>query len=120
METADGVLLSSKWATMSTAQKHQLIQTIIAFERAFVSHPFDHIGSLYSDKDLIPSDKFSPTGYPGFVVGPTTDRRFLEDGRKSVQSDKGPCTSMHYHIHWISRLTVNIQQGLVRLSMSSP
>ncbi|GES58629.1 phosphotransferase enzyme family protein [Aspergillus terreus] len=96
MEKADGVLLSSEWATMSTAQKHQLIQTIIAFERAFLSHPFAHIGSLYSERPHAVG-QFSPTRYPGFVVGPTTDRRFWGDGRKDIQSDKGPWASTLDH-----------------------
>lgn len=100
MEKADGVLLSSKRASMGTTEKHQLIQNIIAFERSLVSHDFDKIGSFCYDKYLIFSeDKVSTTGYPGFVVGPTTDRKFLEDGRNCILSGKGPCAYMHFIVY---------------------
>ena len=92
MEKAKGVLLSSKWPTISTKEKHQLTQNIITFERALLSHSFQGIGSLYYETDLASSqDEFIVTPNPGFVVGPTTDRKFLEDGRKDVNSYKGPC-----------------------------
>ncbi|KXG52884.1 Aminoglycoside phosphotransferase [Penicillium griseofulvum] len=91
MEKSDGVVLSSQWATMSTDQKHELIQSIITFERSLVAHSFDRIGSIYYENDLVDSeDSYSPTAFPKFVIGPTTDRRFLEDGRRAIKSDKGP------------------------------
>lgn len=97
MEKSDGVLLSSKWPTMSMKEKHQLTQCIIGFERSLLSHHFENIGSLYYETDLARSqDKFSTTAYSGFVVGPTTDRKFLEDGRRNFDSDKGPCRYSPY------------------------
>lgn len=92
VEKADGVVLSSPWPTMNTDQKHRLIQSIIAFERSLLSHNFDKIGSLYCEADLVGSqNKFSGTAYAGFVVGPTTDRKFFEDGRRNINPEKGPC-----------------------------
>lgn len=81
--------------------------TIIAFERSFVSHPFRHIMSLHLDRDLPSSDKVSTTGYPSFVIGPITDRKFLENGRKYVQSDKGPCTFTQFLVPVYRGLTAN-------------
>ncbi|KAI2711768.1 hypothetical protein CBS147333_1269 [Penicillium roqueforti] len=52
MEKANGVLLSSQWATMSTDQKRELIQSIIDFERSLIAHSFDMIGSIYYENDL--------------------------------------------------------------------
>ncbi|KAJ9196680.1 hypothetical protein DTO164E3_6210 [Paecilomyces variotii] len=99
MEKSDGVLLSSKWPTMSMKEKHQLTQCIIGFERSLLSHHFENIGSLYYETDLARSqDKFSTTAYSGFVVGPTTDRKFLEDGRRTFDSDKGPWSTASEYI----------------------
>lgn len=91
MEKAKGVLLSSKWPAMQAGDKHKLIDNIIDLERAFVAHPFAQIGSLYYHDSLPPTTRSWPTPYSGFVVGPTTDRRFFEDGRKDINADKGPC-----------------------------
>lgn len=96
MEKANGVLLSSQWATMSTNQKHELIQSIINFECSLVAHGFDQIGSIYYERDLVGSKNvYSPTAFPRFVIGPTTDRRFLEDGRSAIKTHKGPCVYPH-------------------------
>jgi hypothetical protein len=100
MEKSDGAVLSSQWATMTTDQKHELIQSIINFERSLVAHSFDRIGSIYYEKDLVDSgDSYSPTAFPKFVIGPTTDRRFLEDGRSAIKSDKGPCAFFYLDIN---------------------
>ncbi|QSS53026.1 phosphotransferase enzyme family protein [Histoplasma capsulatum var. duboisii H88] len=99
MDKADGVLLSSKWPTMSMKEKHQLTQVIIDFERSLLSHHFENIGSLYYETDLAGlQDKFSTTGYSGFAIGPTTNRQVLEDGRKNFDSDKGPWSTASEYI----------------------
>lgn len=92
MEKANGVLLSSQWATMSTDQKRELIQSIIDFERSLIAHSFDMIGSIYYENDLANSkDGCLSTSFPRFAFGPIADRRFLEDGRSAIESYKGPC-----------------------------
>ncbi|KZF23492.1 phosphotransferase enzyme family protein [Xylona heveae TC161] len=114
MEKADGVLLSSKWPLMSTKEKHQLTQSIIAFERSLLAHKFENIGSIYYERDLVDSqDKFPATAYSGFVVGPTTDRKFLEDGRRKVKTDKGPWnTAKEYILSSARRERACIQQSI--------
>ncbi|GAB1211621.1 hypothetical protein ATERTT37_000744 [Aspergillus terreus] len=117
MEKADGVLLSSKWGTMSTAQKHQLIRIIIAFERAFVSHPFGHIGSLYSERDLIPSDKSSPTRYPGFIAATPA---FLDfEGPKPDEGVSAPSLPENFEVlsaaEQAQAKTLQTQQSLYKL-----
>lgn len=100
MEKADDVPLSSQWATMSMSQKHELIQSIINLERTLVENGFDQIGNIYYEKDLLESkDVCSPTAFPRFVIGPTTDRKFLEDGRSEIQTHKGPCVYPQFLIN---------------------
>jgi hypothetical protein len=92
MEKAKGVLLSSKWPSMNAKEKYRLTENIIAIESNLVSKKFNGIGSLYYELSLHNSKELlHNTVAPGFVIGPTTDRRFLQDGRGKINSDKGPC-----------------------------
>ncbi|KAE8151558.1 phosphotransferase enzyme family protein [Aspergillus avenaceus] len=94
MEKAEGVLLSTRWPSMSMEEKHQLIQSIIGFERSLLAHPFGSIGGIYYEKDTANMQNNSlPDAYTGYCVGPTPDRKFLEDGRRNFQTDKGPWNS---------------------------
>jgi hypothetical protein len=97
MEKAKGSLLSSKWPSMSKKEKIGLMQNVVFLEKSLTSHPFQHIGSVYYESDMRQhlqfdnSVTFSPTTYKGFVVGPTTSRKFLHDERRDVRTDRGPC-----------------------------
>lgn len=103
MEKAGGVPLSNKWVDMRNDSKEQLIEAVIGFEKAVTSAKFKMIGSIYYRADLddqvasqqsslnvdekgktIPAERFS--------IGPTTDRKFFDDGRGLMHFDRGPCT----------------------------
>lgn len=93
MEKAKGTVLSSKWPTMSPKEKLKLVQNVVKFESSLFSHRFDSIGSLYYEADLAKSQRsnYFVTSFAGFVMGPTTSRASLIDGRRHVDFDRGPC-----------------------------
>lgn len=97
MEKAKGVLLSSTWPSMKKDQKINLINSVISLEKSLLTHHFQHIGSLYHKSDLDgvqDRNKFFDTSYGDFVVGPSTERKVVHDGRRAVNTDKGPCKSL--------------------------
>lgn len=68
-------------------------------------------GSLYYAKDL-PNpdlnqflDSVNSTDKEGaFVVGPTTNRAFFDQGRDSVEVNRGPCEFSYPHCHACPKL----------------
>lgn len=102
MEEARGVPLSHKWLTLDGDDKLNLIEKIVEIESILVSTSFRESGSLYYTKDLEhPARKDvlytntagSPTVNTQFSIGPTTDRKFFDEGRADVDFDRGPCES---------------------------
>ena len=94
MEKAHGALLSSMWPSMNKSQKIKLIQNVVLLEKSLLLHHFSYIGSVYYESDVSRSDsnvKAFKTAYEGFVIGPTTQRMFFQDGRRYINTDKGPC-----------------------------
>ncbi|KAK2825770.1 hypothetical protein FQN49_007382 [Arthroderma sp. PD_2] len=101
MEKANGVLLSSKWPLMNKKQKVKLIKNVVSLEKSVLARQFEHIGSIYYESDLDSvshNQNFFNTPYKGFVVGPTTERKFLQDGRRDISTDKGPWNNVHGYI----------------------
>ncbi|KAK2800297.1 hypothetical protein FQN51_006205 [Onygenales sp. PD_10] len=106
MEKAKGVPLSAKWPSMSKTEKIQLMQSIVSLEKSLLSHRIDHIGSIYYKSDLAGlrrKPRYSDTGYNDFVVGPATERMFLQDGRRHITTEKGPWKSAYEYILASSR-----------------
>lgn len=100
MEEARGVALSHQWPTLSGDDKLQLIEKVVEIETTLASTSFREFGSLYYTKDLEhPARKdvlyTNVTGTPivdtRFSIGPTTDRRSLDNNRADVDFDRGPC-----------------------------
>jgi hypothetical protein len=98
MERSTGVELGKVWDVMSGDDRLEVVDTLAGYEKAFVSANLPMYGSLYYAKDL-PSP--SPNQFLGsvgsadkgkaFVVGPTTNRAFFDQGRDSVKVNRGPC-----------------------------
>ncbi|KAM5468853.1 hypothetical protein MauCBS54593_004848 [Microsporum audouinii] len=106
MEKAEGILLSCRWPSMNKKQKVKLIQNVVSLEKSLLAYRFQHIGSIYYKSDLDQSrhnDKSFETAYAGFVVGPTTERKFLQDGRREINTDKGPWNNAYEYILASSR-----------------
>ena len=91
---------SQKWPTLHGEDKLQLVENIVNIETTLASTSFRDFGSLYYTKDLKqPARKdvlyTDTTGMPivnaQFSIGPTTDRKSLENDRANVDFDRGPC-----------------------------
>ena len=105
MEEARGVPLSHKWSNLHGEDKLKLVENIVGIEATLASTSFREFGSLYYAEDLQhPARKdvlyTNTTGRPTvnaqFSVGPTTDRKFLDDDRANVDFDRGPCESSKF------------------------
>lgn len=108
MDKVDGIELGKKWPELKGAQKRSLVKAMIELERKFASTSFKMFGSLYYAEDVANSNADNPlyTTDGGeevrntkFVVGPTTDRKFFDDGRGTVNVDVGPCTKL-FRLLW--------------------
>jgi hypothetical protein len=98
MERSGGVELGKIWDKLSWEERLEVVRTLVGYEKAFVSATFPMYGSLYCAKD-VPSP--SPSQYgdsvrstengEAFVVGPPTKRAFFDQGRDSVEVNRGPC-----------------------------
>lgn len=100
MEKVSGIELSHKWPELSGDDKYSLIQAVIGFERMLTSVSFKKLGSHYYAEDVIDSasqdvlyvkEQEGEVRSSKFAVGPTTDRKFFDDGRGAVEVDRGPC-----------------------------
>ncbi|KAF2132436.1 phosphotransferase enzyme family protein [Dothidotthia symphoricarpi CBS 119687] len=106
MERSGGVELSKIWDNMPWGQRLEIVRTLVGYEKAFVSASFPMYGSLYYAKDLLspslgqfldPAD--SRDKREAFVVGPTTNRAFFDQGRDSSEIDRGPWLSINELVH---------------------
>lgn len=106
MERCGGVELGKIWHDMPWEERLEVIRTLVGYEKAFVSANLPMHGSLYYAKDL-PSP--SPSQFldsvnsinkgEAFVVGPTTNRAFFDQGRDSVEVNRGPCKFPYLSCH---------------------
>ncbi|KAJ8113860.1 hypothetical protein OPT61_g4116 [Boeremia exigua] len=102
MERSGGVELGKVWHDMSWEQRLEVVQALVEYEKAFVSANLPMYGSLYYATDLpspspsqfLNSGNSSEKG-KAFVVGPTTNRAFFDQGRDLVDANRGPCRFSH-------------------------
>lgn len=98
MEVALGIPLSIVWDTMGIEAKLNLIKSIGTIQNAWASTSFSQYGSLYYASDLdhpkpciLTKRDGSQVEEPRFAVGPSNSRYQLDDGRITVEFDRGPC-----------------------------
>lgn len=99
MERSDGLELSKVWDCMPGSNKFQIVRRLVEFEKALTSSHFPMYGSLYYANDLpevrpnqlVDIGSKEVTMHSVFVVGPTTNRTFFDDGRDAVDMNRGPC-----------------------------
>ncbi|KAH7384017.1 hypothetical protein DE146DRAFT_636170 [Phaeosphaeria sp. MPI-PUGE-AT-0046c] len=96
MERSGGVELGKIWHDIPWEERLEVVRTLIGYEKACVSAQLPMHGSLYYVKDL-PSP--NPNKAEAFVVGPTTNRAFFDQGRDSVEVNRGPWPSLDEFFH---------------------
>ncbi|KAE8356827.1 phosphotransferase enzyme family protein [Aspergillus coremiiformis] len=90
MEKVPGVQLSQLWTEMHQLKKSQIVTQLVQFDQALASNPFSEYGSLYYTDHEARSDSF--------VVGPTTNRKYYDDGRRALGLDRGPWRSAEEYL----------------------
>jgi hypothetical protein len=92
------VELGKIWNNMPWEERFEVVRTLIRYKKAFVSANLPMYRSLYYAEDLLspsPSQFLDPVNSidkgEAFVVGPTTNRSFFNQGRDSVEVNRGPC-----------------------------
>ncbi|KAH8726478.1 kinase-like domain-containing protein [Phaeosphaeriaceae sp. PMI808] len=101
MERSGGVELGKVWPDMPWEERLEVVRTLVGYEKAFVTANFPMYGSLYYAKDILNP---SPSQYlesansidkkEAFVIGPTTNRAFFDQGRDCVEVNRGPWPSI--------------------------
>jgi hypothetical protein len=100
MEKVPGIELESIWSSLNVADKWAIVQTIAGYQKAWMSISFKGFGSLYFAEDLGKevTNKAVYTNANGvdvtdsrFAIGPSTGREIFDDGRGTVDFDRGPC-----------------------------
>lgn len=113
MEKVDGVQLATVWEDMPVEDRFTIAKGIADYQATWTSCNFNQYGSLYYREDLdgdVPSfsyqDENSGTvADQRYAVGPSTAREYYDDGRSSVDLDRGPCKSFKGHFLQRRRLT---------------
>lgn len=100
MEKVEGRQLSEVWDTMSEAQRFGLVKGLVAIEKKLTGTKLGHHGSLYykhtcadgrSVIDLTKTFRPGQETLSEFVIGPTAERFFWEDGKGELDINRGPC-----------------------------
>lgn len=96
MEKASGSSLAHIWPRLSNEEKRKIVQAMVSFDVKILNHPLGGIGSLYYPRDIPSGTNQIPAlglnvACGHWVLGPTTDRRFFDDGRGELFLDRGPC-----------------------------
>lgn len=101
MEKLSGVRLGINWAGVKVEDRFTVVKAIARYQKAWMSISFKQFGSLYFAQDLDrPTQQLVYTDSNGvtttdsrFAVGPSTGREFSDDGRATIEFDRGPCKS---------------------------
>lgn len=100
MEKVPGIELERVWPGMNIKDRLALVKTIAGFQKAWTSVSFKKFGSLYYAKDLDKSTGDEPLYVDTngidvidqkFAIGPSTGRESIDDGRATINFDRGPC-----------------------------
>lgn len=108
MEKAPGTCLAQAWPNLSNQQKRDIVQAIVKFDVTALNHSLGGFGSLYYPNDIPKGIKHIPVQGPNdtssgerWVLGPTTDRRFFDDGKGELPLDRGPCEFCFCFTFWM-------------------
>lgn len=97
MEKAEGVPLTAKWAELKTAERFEVAKSIAQLQEQWSAASLSGYGSVYYASDLPDHHAISLSSTTNddadtrFVIGPTTGRDWLDEGRQFLDFDRGPC-----------------------------
>jgi len=100
MEKVPGIELERVWPSMRIGDRLTLIKAIAGFQNAWTSVSFKKFGGLYYAKDLEERTGNEPLYIDAngnditdakFAIGPSTGRESIDNGRASINFDRGPC-----------------------------
>jgi len=123
MEKVPGIELESIWSSLNVADKWAIVQTIAGYRKAWMSISFKGFGSLYFAKDLgkEATNQAVYTNVNGmdvtdsrFAIGPSTGRELFDNGRATVDLDKGPCK---HRSTWLLLILLTNNKGTQKKSI---
>lgn len=97
MEKACGVPLKTKWAGLKVPERFEVAKSIAQLQEQWSAGSLGGYGSVYYASDLpehhaIPlSHTIEDDANTRFMIGPTTGRDWLDEGRQCLDFDRGPC-----------------------------
>jgi hypothetical protein len=100
MEKVPGIELERVWPSMKITDRFTIVKAIAGFQKAWTSISFRKFGGLYYAEDLEERTGNEPlyTDANGvditnakFVIGPSTGREMFDNGRATVNFERGPC-----------------------------
>ncbi|KAK2762249.1 hypothetical protein FQN54_001259 [Arachnomyces sp. PD_36] len=127
MEKIAGVPLEDVWARLEIADRFKIVKTIARYQKSWMSTSFNQFGSLYYRKDLEGCDREAPlyvdqngavVTSKRFAVGPSTGREFFDDGRASIEFNRGPWPYLETYLSAIGNREINCVKNLSQLPKS--
>lgn len=100
MEEAPGIELERVWPEMDIKARLAVVKAIAGYQKAWTDVSFTKFGSLYfaADLEISPKDHALYVDADGthvmnrsYAIGPSTGRENIDDGRSTVDFDRGPC-----------------------------
>ncbi|KAJ8067351.1 hypothetical protein OCU04_004704 [Sclerotinia nivalis] len=107
MEKVPGIELERVWPSMGIKDRFTLVKAIAGFQKVWASVSFKKFGGLYYTKDLEErtGNELLYTDANGvditnakFAIGPSTGRELIDNGRATIDFDRGPWGNLkEYH-----------------------
>jgi hypothetical protein len=98
MAKAEGVLLETVWHKMKPKEKLARVKAVVRLQTQWASTSVEGYGSIYYASDLPEEARIPLTeslSDDKFAIGPITGRDWHDNGRISVDFDRGPCKYDH-------------------------
>ncbi|KAJ8104742.1 hypothetical protein OPT61_g10596 [Boeremia exigua] len=127
MERVAGVELGHVWPEMAIKERFDVVKAIAGFQKSWTSISFAKYGSLYFRSDL----NDVPDGQPLYVdadgnhvkntryaIGPLTGREYFDNGRGTVDFDRGPWTTLEAYHTAIGQREISCVERLPELPKS--
>ncbi len=89
MEKVPGIELENIWEDITGRQKYEIVKQLVGIEKSFTATRFTSFGS--GDETLCVNEDGTEIQCSRFAIGPTNNRMFFDEGRGTVQMDRGPC-----------------------------